>query len=180
MSRKYRLRRDSWAFGRVDAVLRDYNSGLSLNEMGRLYGVDSTNILRVLRTLGAKMRSPSEGIKLCVDRGKWPRGAGPDNPSWKGGTNTHSSGYKMVMRPTHHRSDCRGYVQESILVLEAKLGRPLLDREVPHHVNRDKKDNRPENLEVMTKSQHGRLHGREGALKRWRGRRVFASAGGDE
>lgn len=43
-------------------------------------------------------------------------------------------------------------------VLEQKLGRPLRPGEVTHHKNHDKLDNRPENLEVMTASEHGRLH----------------------
>ncbi len=51
-----------------------------------------------------------------------------------------------------------GRVLEHRAVMENVLGRILTSNEVVHHLNHDKKDNRPENLEVMTRGEHTRLH----------------------
>lgn len=44
------------------------------------------------------------------------------------------------------------------LVAEQMLGRKLRRGEVVHHKNGDTTDDRPENLEVMTRREHSRLH----------------------
>jgi len=55
-------------------------------------------------------------------------------------------GYKKILIPDHPRADGKGYVFEHIIILEAKLGRPLKNGEVTHHIDENKLNNSPENL----------------------------------
>lgn len=45
-------------------------------------------------------------------------------------------------------------------LMETHLGRQLAPGEVVHHINEDPTDDRIENLEVMSESEHKRMHAR--------------------
>lgn len=76
------------------------------------------------------------------------------------------SGYFYLYKPEHPNAIKKGrYIAEHRWVLEKKIGRYLEKNEIAHHTNGDKKDNRKENLEVMTASDHMKMH----LLKRKRG-----------
>lgn len=68
------------------------------------------------------------------------------------------SGYVQIYKPNHHLSNNGGYASEHRLVAEETLGRPLKKSEVVHHINRIRDDNRPENLQVLTKREHNLFH----------------------
>ena len=82
--------------------------------------------------------------------------------SWRGGIN-HTDGYILLYTPQHPQANYGGYVKRAILVLEEKLGRPLRGGMVSHHKNGIKDDDRPENLEELSKSEHMRLHHPKGS-----------------
>ena len=77
------------------------------------------------------------------------RRIGKGSPNWKGGRTVN--GYIVIYvdgKP----------VKEHRHVMSQHLGRLLTLEEYVHHKNGNKTDNRLENLEVMTKTQHIRHH----------------------
>lgn len=76
---------------------------------------------------------------------------------WKGGRYRHKDGYILVLVPGHPFKDRHGYMLEHRLVVETSLGRYLSKDEHIHHINGVKDDNRIENLQVMSNSEHLKL-----------------------
>lgn len=76
--------------------------------------------------------------------------------SW---TRTESQGkYRFAIIPEHPNADSRDRVLEHRAVAENMLGRLLVSGEEVHHVNENKLDNDPGNLEVLTPAEHRRRH----------------------
>lgn len=76
------------------------------------------------------------------------------------------NGYKVVYTPGHIRADQRGYVREHLLIMEKKIGRPVEKTESVHHIDGDKLNNSPDNLELFkSHSDHLRHEWENGTLR---------------
>jgi hypothetical protein len=111
----------------------------TLKQVAEYFNRDSKLIYRWLLRLGIRVRTSGESRRLL--HSQW----GDKNYHWKGGY-THSQGYKVVYNDDHER------------VLEHRLIACVPDGLVTHHINGDPADNRPENLMIMTQSNHMKLH----------------------
>jgi len=111
---------------------------------------------RWVRLVGNEPRN-----KLC--KACWIKRAGalvlhPGRKKATSGQALHSEGYILIRQPEHPQATKAGYVTQARLMLEAKLGRYLLEGCVPHHINGIKEDDRPENLMELSQSKHMALH----------------------
>lgn len=77
---------------------------------------------------------------------------GKKSSRWKGGVTKMNGGYlyKLI-------GDNR-YEAVHRLVAEKKIGRKLREGEIIHHINENKLDNRPSNLEIVDRATHQRIH----------------------
>ncbi len=91
---------------------------------------------------------------------------GPRHHNWRGGIRYNRDGRALVLKRDHPRAHKSGYVLRSVLVAEEKIGRVVLPTEDVHHINGDRTDDRPENLMVLSKSDHTRLHHQMASPKR--------------
>ena len=96
------------------------------------------------------------GIDMRGRHGNHARG--PGNGRWNPDRMTSSHGYVLLrVGRKHPLAFGNGYAYEHVLVWTAAHG-PLGRDESIHHKSKDKTDNRLENLEKLTRSDHGRHH----------------------
>ncbi len=60
--------------------------------------------------------------------------------------------------PVHPKSNSKGLYPLHRVLAENKIGRSLLQGEDVHHIDKNKMNNSPDNLEVLTKSDHTKKH----------------------
>lgn len=68
------------------------------------------------------------------------------------------NGYRYIKVSDHPWATSGGYVLEHRLVMERYIGRYLKPSEVVHHKDGDKLNNMIDNLELMSRADHARLH----------------------
>lgn len=75
-------------------------------------------------------------------------------PMWKGGTYIESGYVFETIAPNKQ-------VRQHVIIMESMLGRPLVKGEIVHHIDGNKQNNDPENLLLLTQSEHMKIHCRQ-------------------
>ena len=137
---------------------------LTLRETGDYFRVSPSTIKRNLKYHNIIIRNLSEGRKNKL--------LGKENPFYKTGEITSKqSGYifKLIFPDNPFYSmtgKSNNYIQEHRLVMAKKLGRCLKKWEIVHHKNRNRSDNRIENLEIYNNKEHNSFHFENNLLKK--------------
>ena len=93
----------------------------------------------------------TEADRIAASR----RMTGANCPKFNGYRTTGGNGRYILVRPPANYPfpesvGVRGYIREHRMVMELHIGRPLTRSEVVHHINGDTKDNRIENLDLVS------------------------------
>lgn len=70
--------------------------------------------------------------------------------------------YLYAVVPDHPNAIDHGYVLHHRVVMENHIGRLLTQNEIVHHKDENKKNNHIDNLELMDKCEHARMHSSTG------------------
>lgn len=132
------------------------SKGKSLRDIAILFKSNPRTISRYLRRFGIKARpfstkglQPRLGAVLSKETREKIGKA-----HWKGGTYIDQKGYRWITVDGEYEFEHRA-------VASKFLGRPLHKKELVHHINGDKLDNRIENLSIVTRSEHMLIHWKE-------------------
>lgn len=133
--------------GELERAIELHKQGISHAYISVKLGRSQQFVSRILRKAGNFRKHAS----------------GESHGHWNGGRTLTGGGYVKVMvsadDPMASMRDGKGYVLEHRLVMARVLGRPLTEKETVHHIDNERANNAPENLQL----RHGR-HGKHVAM----------------
>lgn len=153
-----------------------YSSGLSIPIVSEKTGIPKSTLRFRFKRAGI-LRSRNEAIVIAASEGRLGSGNRGKKrkftDSWclniskakKGvglGKSKKQNGYVEITMGEH-----KGRL-EHIVVMEDIIGRRLYSNECVHHIDHNRSNNAPENLVLMTRSEHARLHAIENSENRQR------------
>lgn len=142
-----------WTAERKQRALDLYKKGWSLDEIAKELGSNRRHVTNAIRSQGGTVRQRGAPMQR--------------NGFWKGGRTIDKTGYVLVKIQNHPHANNAGYIREHRLVMEQILGRHLDPKEVVHHRNGDRSDNRPENLELFPSNGSHLAHELKGHCPNW-------------
>ena len=89
--------------------------------------------------------------RSCLNEWHKDNRIGNSSPRWGGGVHIQD-GYLFL------RQDDGSYKAEHRIIMEKELGRELNSDEIVHHIDENKKNNSIDNLVVLTRAEHAKIH----------------------
>ena len=154
----------------IDAHMDQMDQTLPTGSIVHWRSRDPENSNRVAVTCGrcgnVRYATPQRGKRWkgfclkCANKGS-------AHHNWKGGRTIDKDGYIQIHQASLSTEDLSialsmldhlGYVREHRLVMARKLGRPLEQDELVHHLNGKTDDNRLVNLDLISRKEHPKEH----------------------
>ena len=160
-----------------EELSRYYSLGYSMKEIGIYLGISTGKIhkyFHIYNIIPREKLSKNEFAKIKISKKAKTRPSPMKNKKLSketkekisqshlkkgiGHKKKRGDGYIEIYFPDHPKSTNDGYIMEHDLIMECNIGRWLKKDEIVHHINHIRDDNRIENLKLLTKSEHARLH----------------------
>ena len=158
-------------------IVADYASGMSLPTVAQKHGISPSTARFHVKNAGV-LRSRAEGVRLAGQDGRLGGGT-------RGKARTFSDEHCRAIQVSAAARGASalgksvkpsGYVEYTqgphkgrsvhVIKMESRIGRRLRSDEIVHHIDGDRSNNDDNNLALMTRSAHARLHRREQRIQR--------------
>lgn len=144
---------------------------MSIHKIAKQLGKSYSDVRYYLLKYGIKLRDRKQGVIEAFKDGR--PGSGHAQPHTAEARTKMSEARRKRAELTAVGFSIKpnGYVEYTrgtnkgrsvhVVTMEEHIGRKLNKNEVVHHINRNRSDNRLENLQLMTRAEHSRLHRKE-------------------
>lgn len=163
---------------KTDPLVSAYKCGASIPQIASRYNLSRSTIRNHLKRVGV-LRSRVEAVRLAGKQGRLGSGLRGKKRTF---TKKHREAISAAKREWGNKNAAgvstkpNGYVEHTrgahkgravhVTTMEARLGRRLKADECVHHIDGDRANNNDNNLALLTRSGHTRLHRREQRLSK--------------
>ena len=146
----------------AQVLIDEWRSLVPLTELAKTYGLSYHLVRKEIKRRVSDSEWSAHNTQVVTKKGQdYLRTADTtlwNHPNWKGGFRVGEDGYVEVIRPEWYPGKHR-YIHWHRIVYCMFNGMQPLPKDCDvHHINGDKMDNRLENLEVLSKSEHTKHH----------------------
>ncbi len=161
------------SFNHSGVMAEMYNAGSSIPEISVQLKIPQSTVRYWLLKKGVVLRSRNESLKIASEKGKFSSRKGTTREftqEWKDNIRKarikwgHENAKGVSLKPSGYFEMTTGENKGRPLhdvIMEEHIGRKLAPNEVVHHKDKNKQNNAISNLEVLTNSEHARLHATE-------------------
>jgi len=131
------------------------NKGKHIGKFNPMYGKHLSK--KVKAKISKFFKGKKQSFEHKIKRGLYRTGENALN--WKGGITKCPEGYISIKIKNHPFCNSEGYIRRSRFIMERHLGHYLHPKEVVHHINGIKDDDRIENLRLFKNNiEHMKFH----------------------